>query len=98
MTFEQWVDAFPWASEVQKKGFLAMYQWLLTLPKELRADDTRYACVASFLIQKSHESHEWWAETVGTQVTRLEDQIVILRREIDDLKTALAETKKATHN
>lgn len=71
-----------------------MYQWFLTLPKDLRNDETRYACVASWLIQKSHESHEWWAETVGTQVTRLEDQIMILRREIDDLKTDLAEMKK----
>jgi hypothetical protein len=95
LTFEQWVDRFPWQSEVQKKGFLAMYQWFLSLPKELRTDDTRYACVASWFAQKDHESNEWWVKTVGDQVSGLQDQIRLLQQQMLELKSELAEMKKA---
>lgn len=97
-TVEEWCEKFPWESEVQKKGVLALYQWFKKLPAELRTDDTRNACVAAWFIQKDHESNEWWGKVLGDQVRGLQDQIRLLQTRIHELKSELAEFKKTPHN
>jgi hypothetical protein len=96
VTLEAWFQKFPWESDVQKKGLSALNQWVQKLPPELRTDDTRNACVAAWFIQKDHESNEWWAKTVGDQVSGLQDQIRLLQQQVHELKSELAEMKKAT--
>lgn len=89
MTKQDWLDQFPWESEDQKKGFLALVQWVDKIPVELRTDDTRNAVVAAWFIQKDHESQVWWSEAVGNQVSALQDQIKLLQNEVLELKARL---------
>jgi hypothetical protein len=97
VTLEAWFQKFPWESSTQQKGLSALYQWVQKLPPELRTDDTRNACVAAWFIQKDHESNEWWAKTVGDQVSGLQDQIRFLQEEIREMKLELANLKKDPH-
>lgn len=83
ITVQEWVARREWASEDQRKGFLALLQHLHRFEVQngvklgIRIED---ALVASYFIQKDHESNEWWRDTVASQVDGL-------RREIDELRT-----------
>lgn len=86
---ELWVHHFPWESEEQKKGVLNFIQWYEKLPPMSNRIDGLYGelrCLAAYFIQKDHESHVWWQETVGTQIASLQNEIKRLQNEIESLK------------
>lgn len=63
-----------WTSEAQKQGYLNYIQYLAISNQEMSPKS-----LALYLIQKSHESAEWFSKTVGEQISKLEDQIAILQ-------------------
>jgi hypothetical protein len=85
-TFQEWIDAFPWESEDQKRGFLAFVHWGNRLPPEVFDDggDLILASLA-FIIQKNLEAHQWWAGVMGDQIKDLQNQIALLRDVVADL-------------
>lgn len=70
--FVKSVEKFPWVSEDQKKGYLSLVQEIkkhgLNPPAEVDPRD-------AFYIQKLHEMHLYWVDTVGEQIIMLQDQI-----------------------
>lgn len=80
-------ETFKFDSKAQEKGFLAFIQWLNRMP-DLEAHGSAYLLPLFILwsIQKDHESHTWWSETMGQQISMLEDQIAKLKAEIAFLR------------
>lgn len=70
------IDEFPWESEVQKKGYLSL---VLYMRKNGYRIPDRVDPVAAFLIQKSHESHEWHINLLSQQIEALRQEIIELR-------------------
>jgi hypothetical protein len=70
---------FPWESEDQRKGYLALVQYWRKNGQDpgLLVDST-----AAFFIQKDHESHEWMIEMLDRIITPLRNEIMELRREL----------------
>ena len=92
--FVQAVDAFPWTSEEQKEGFLALVQYLRQFGKEPASP--YLGLEACFLIQKNHEAAQYWQQTFADQVSILRQEIAAtsdnvnqLTREIDLLKETI---------
>jgi hypothetical protein len=82
-SFQEWSEAFKWESEDQKKGFFAFWKWWREQPTVLHlAFDAESCAIVAYFIQKDHESNQWWAETVGELVSRLEQQIGKLQERI----------------
>ena len=81
---KDWLSTFEWDSDDQRKGYLSFLQWAHSkgLHVSVRPIDL-------FFIQKDHESHEWWVETVGTHIKGLEHQIKRLSDEVNELKERL---------
>lgn len=70
--FVKAVENFPWESDVQKKGYLNYVQYLRKFGFEPKLP---VDYLAVFMIQKDHESNEYWRELVGTQVSMLQKEI-----------------------
>ena len=62
-----------WESEAQEKGMKALQKYLHDSGR-LTDMNSIWQSIA-WLIQRDHESNEWWLKTVGDQISRLEDQI-----------------------
>lgn len=79
---------FEWESKAQKQGFLGFLKWWRDRPVKGRDDspDHILCAVVAYFIQREHESHLWWSETVGDLVSRLEDQIGKLQARILELE------------
>lgn len=79
MDFQTGVEVFNWESEDQKKGYLALVQYLrgFGIEPKLPID-----YVAAWFIQKDHESNEYWRDMVGQQVSSLQNEIRLLQQEI----------------
>lgn len=87
--FKSWAENFKWESTAQEQGFGAYLKWL----KELSTENvygfginSLLNCTVAWLVQKDHESNDWWRETVAGQVGRLEVQIKILLDRIEKLE------------
>lgn len=75
---------FKFTSEVQEKGFNSMVQYLNGFKGRFSDQDAVWAALA-YLIQKDHESHEYYIDLFGKQVADLQDQIKQLQDQIKDL-------------
>lgn len=78
------LETFHWESEEQRKGVLSLKQYLHD-----RLGDATYledAVLLSFFyfIQKDHEGVQWMIQTFGNQIKSLQDEIVKLRKELDE--------------
>lgn len=78
MSLEVWIEAFPWESEDQKKGYLGLIQY----EKQFGLEPTPIDPRAAFFIQKMHEAAEYWRDTLGDQVSGLQGEIVRLKAEM----------------
>jgi hypothetical protein len=81
MDFIEGVESFPWETEDQKEGFLAYIQFARGFGKEPVSPFEHL--VLCFLIQKSHESAEYWRDTLAGRVDALRREIVDLRDQMD---------------
>lgn len=79
--FKRYVEEFPWQSEAQRKGYLALVQYMRGFGIEPTLPIDPQVC---WQIQKDHESHEWWVEVLGNQVGALQAEIIAVRRQISD--------------
>ena len=93
-TISGWIKEFEWESETQKKGFLALVQFMNQRKAVLPPDatvaeviDDSINTVACWFIQKDHESNEWYNERFGDMNSRLENEILALRKRIEDLES-----------
>lgn len=77
------VDNFPWESSQQKEGFLNLVQYYRSFGKE---PELPINLLATYFIQKDHESNEYWSELVSAQVSSLQSEIKFLQ---DKLMSAL---------
>ena len=82
MTFGEVLEDFGWDSEEQKEGYGAYVQYLRRMGISPESVDLRVA----FLIQKAHDSNEYWQALISTQISSLENQIRLLQEEIASLK------------
>jgi hypothetical protein len=96
---EEWVEGFPWESEDQKKGFLALYQHLRgyewTAEDEISKLEEALSVVSAWFIQRDHESNEWWNERVGDLSGRVDQELMRLTRENEQMKSDIEELKAA---
>lgn len=84
MTLSQFVRGFKWDSENQKKSFGSLVKYLdEKIAGGYDTMDVLLAAVA-YLIQKDHESNEWWLKLMGDQIKSLEDQIKELQNKDHD--------------
>lgn len=70
------VEEFPWASEVQKEGFLNYVQYCASFGVRTLLP---IHPLVPFFVQKDHESNEYWRETMAQQLSSLEDQIRLMQ-------------------
>ncbi len=82
------VEAFPWESEEQKKGYLNFVQYLAKAGREAVIP---IDLLATYFIQKDHESNEWWTEIVASQVGAANEQIALLSKRVRHLEGLVAE-------
>lgn len=88
MHLDMWLERFPWTGDVQKKGFLNFTQWMRSLGTQVKdSDEDKFRCLVAYFVQKDHESHEWWVDTVGAQVKSLQEQLRLLQEQITALKS-----------
>lgn len=86
----EWAKKFKWETPAQEQGFKGFQRWWMNLSLTLRDNSTaKLFAVVAFFIQKNHESHEWWAETVGDQISRVEDQVHLLQKRVRELEDRL---------
>jgi hypothetical protein len=88
----KWVEDFPWESEAQRKGMLALVLWSRNLPDFVRSSPMD--CLAAFIFQKDHESAIWFTEMMGNQITMLQNEIKLLQDQITDLRYELNRAKE----
>jgi septal ring factor EnvC (AmiA/AmiB activator) len=92
---------FEWQSDEQRKGYLALVQYWkqydASAPFPIHA---RENLTALFFIQKDHESHQYWIDLVGRQVSSLQDELHSLRnslsgaqREIESLQHRITQAE-----
>lgn len=89
MQLEQVLDTFPWESEEQKRGVFAFLGWyrqyvtksLIAHKSYPRLENDTIILVA-FIAQKTHESNEWWRDTLGDQLRALQDQVKALQDQV----------------
>lgn len=78
--FDAAIEGFPWESEEQKQGYLALVQYerrfgyMPNLPLDTKA---------LFFIQKDIESHAYWTELSSTQVSDLQNILADTRERLD---------------
>lgn len=77
------VENFPWVSDAQKKGYLALMQDMRNhgLTTSVYVDIT-----AAFFIQKNHEANEWFVQIMGDQIKQLQNEIYDLREDLKPRK------------
>lgn len=78
----------PWESEAQRKGFYSLVQYL---KRNGFALDSQLAAVAAYFIQKDHESSEWWSNTVGDQISRLQKDFLLFKEQVEKTRQELNE-------
>lgn len=89
-----WFEAnFKWESTEQHKGFLNLIQYLKSHCPE-GADPL--LLIASYFIQKDHESNEWWLSLITDQFGRMQQEMMKLRIELHDLKFELTKAEKGS--
>ena len=86
-TTNYFVENFPWESKAQEESFLSFLQWLRKIPAALVGHPVFLLC--AFFAQKDHESNEWIVEVIGDRVRRLEDEIQLLRGELQTMRDRL---------
>lgn len=72
---------FDFDSTDQLEGLLALKYWL----RHKKSSDS-VRDIDLFFIQKDHDAHIYWQEFMATQISDLKGQIVLLQREISELK------------
>lgn len=80
----KWTENFAWDSEEQEKGFRSFEKWARDkgVSSEIRPADL-------FFIQKDHESNIYWTELVGSQISKLQDQLQAIHNDIAELRNLL---------
>lgn len=80
--FEEW---FPWESEEQKKGYYALQKFIKdTITKRPELGCAVEPMITCWFIQKDHESNLWWQEVLGTQIKALQEEIVLLKNQVEN--------------
>lgn len=77
------LEGFSWDSEEQKKGYLALVQYLR---HHGQARDDRVDATAAFFIQKDHEAAQWFVEVIGRAVDPFTQEIRNLISRVDALE------------
>lgn len=77
------IDCYPWESEEQRKGYLALIQYIQTRGWNAPAIVDP---IAAFFIQKDHEAQEWFVSLMADHLSRLEGEVAALREELSRLK------------
>lgn len=73
---------FPWESEDQKKGFLSLVQFVRQhIDRPLPLQIPGYI-LATYFIQKDHESTEWFLEYIARVTEPLEKRILLLEQQL----------------
>ena len=93
MDFQRWIKVFKWESEVQEKSFLHFTQWVRSLPVGVVCEDgprSLINCLAAFIFQKTHESNEWWRETMASQLGQLQAELGRTQEELRQVKLRCA--------
>lgn len=85
--FNEAVEKYPWDSEDQKQGYLALVHY----HRKVGLSPPFPEPTACFFIQKDLDATEWWREAVGTQISDLQEQIRLLLLEMKSLKEKLNE-------
>lgn len=83
MNGEYLLEDFQFESEEGKKGFHNFAQFLQQNGRG-KTLDVDLALFSAYIIQKNHEAHIWWLETLGTQIGLLQQEICQLRKELQD--------------
>jgi|WetSurMetagenome_2_1015567.scaffolds.fasta_scaffold634955_2 hypothetical protein len=86
---------FKFESSEQQKGFLNLVQYLR---KHCPDGYDPTFLIASYFIQKDHESNEHWIELVGNQISNIQLQLKSLIDENQDLKARLASLEQNCHD
>lgn len=73
---------FQWESEAQKKGVYALKQYLHRFHPDVYLEDAVLLSICYF-VQKDHEAKQWYSETMGSQISRLED---VIQKEYDNFR------------
>jgi hypothetical protein len=81
--FDAAIESFPWSSEDQRQGYLALVQYLRRFGLEPKLP-INYE--AAFFIEKDIDSHAYWRDMVGAQVRSLEDVLSETRKELDSAR------------
>lgn len=78
--FQIAIESYPWESDEQREGYLALIQHLrrFGLQPELPLDFK-----SAFFIQKDIESHAYWRDLMAAQISNLENVIVETREKLD---------------
>ena len=84
---QQFIDAFEWESEAQRKGFLSLIQFMRKHGAVMEARTLHI--IACYFIQKDHESHEWWIGVIGDQIKSLEDRLMDVSHRLAVLENLL---------
>lgn len=82
------LNEYPWDSKEQMEGYFAYLHYCKT-NKYLAKAPTPEMC---FFIQKDIDSHAYWRDLMGNQITDLQNQIKILQDRIIELKIVTLET------
>lgn len=85
------LQAFPWESEAQKEGYLNYLQYLRSRGK---TPPSEVPPLVVYLIQKDHESNEYWRELVGDQVSTIHGEIHGLQSSLRSLEEKLADANR----
>jgi hypothetical protein len=81
MDFNTAVEAFPWESKDQKEGYLALVQYLRGFGV---APEAPIDAKSAFFIQKNIDSHEYWREMVGDQISSLQAELISTKELFDN--------------
>lgn len=82
------IKEFPWQSEEQKQGYLALVQYTRNL-KGSRWGEPFPDPVIGFFIQKDIDAHDYWRELMGNQISDLQNQIKLLQDELRAIGTQI---------
>lgn len=76
---EYTIDRYPWDSEEQKQGYLGLISYMKRIVKLV---PMHVMPALAFFIQKDIDAHVYWRELVGTQITDLQNQIMVLKLQL----------------
>lgn len=80
------IEEYPWESETQKEGFLNYLQYAKSLGLQLALPIGNNYSLGIYLIQKEHEAAEYWTQTFGDHVSRLENEIKRLQDKLNHIE------------